>query len=78
MKAKELLTKTSVGSKTETSTKGSSGTRDSSTLPPPVPPRPLTPEGRRRKAERKAKMDKAFKEMLANWGENVAKDNPPR
>ena len=57
---------------------GSPRTPDSSTLPPPVPPRPLTAEGRRRKAERKAKMDKAFKEMLANWGENVAKDNPPR
>ena len=53
---------------------GSPRTPDSSTLPPPVPPRPLTAEGRRRKA----KMDKAFKEMLANWGENVAKDNPPR
>ena len=61
MKAKELLTKIS--------TTGSSGTRDSQTLPPPVPPRPLTAEERRRKA----KMDKAFKEMLANWGENVAK-----
>ena len=42
---------------------GSSRTPDSSTLPPPPPPRTLTPEGRRRKA----KMDKAFKEMLANW-----------
>ena len=48
---------------------GSSRTPDSSTLPPPPPPRRLTPEGRRRKAV----MDKAFKEMLDNWGENVAK-----
>ena len=67
MKAKELLTKTSIGSKTETSTKGSSRTPDTSTLPPPVPPRPLKAEEHRRNAE----MDKLFHEMLANWGKRV-------
>jgi len=46
---------------------GSPRTPDSSTLPPPPPPRRLTPEERRRKAV----MDKAFKEMLDNWGKRV-------